>query len=228
MKRFFGTPKRAAVSAVCITILVFLVTGIVFIAVFTRGVISGGREITLERAKEIALADAGLTETDAVFSKTKQEVERGISVYQIEFYAGNTEYEYEINGKGGTIYSKSKESFIHPREETVVENYSDTVQDNQDTFSQKNDSSQTEGSAAQGGSAANYTGDEIEVDKAKAIAAEHAGFSASEVQFSKVKLEKEHGSIIYEIEFYKDAMEYEYEINAVTGDIIEFDSEWND
>ena len=41
-------------------------------------------------------------------------------------------------------------------------------------------------------------------------------------------MEKEHGSTIYEIEFYKDGMEYEYKINAGTGEILEFDSEWDD
>ncbi len=119
MKRLFATPARAAISAVCITVFVFLAAGVIFIAAVTRGIISGGREITLERAKEIALSDAGLTESDAVFTKTKQEMERGISVYEIEFYAGNTEYEYEINGKAGTIYSKSKESFTSSSDEIL-------------------------------------------------------------------------------------------------------------
>ena len=31
--------------------------------------------------------------------------------------------------------------------------------------------------------------------------------------------------MVYEIEFYKGRVEYEYEINALTGDIIEFDTE---
>ncbi|MCM1256221.1 MAG: PepSY domain-containing protein [Roseburia sp.] len=71
-------------------------------------------------------------------------------------------------------------------------------------------------------------GSDIGVDKAKSIAAEHAGFSVSDVIFSKAKLEKDHGNMTYEIEFYKGGMEYEYEINAQTGEILEFDSEWDD
>lgn len=68
---------------------------------------------------------------------------------------------------------------------------------------------------------------EIEVEEAKNIAADHAGFSVSDVSFSKTKLEREHGMMVYEIEFYKDGMEYEYEINAETGEIIksEFDKD---
>ncbi len=69
---------------------------------------------------------------------------------------------------------------------------------------------------------------DIDMDEVKNIAASHAGFSVSEVVFSKVKMEKEHRRMVYEIEFYKDGMEYEYEIDAKTGDIIEYNSEWDD
>lgn len=62
--------------------------------------------------------------------------------------------------------------------------------------------------------------DYITEDKAKAIAVEHAGFSASDVEFSKVKLDYEDGQRVYEIEFYKDGREYEYEINALSGKIV--------
>lgn len=66
---------------------------------------------------------------------------------------------------------------------------------------------------------------DMEVEEAKAIAAGHAGFSVSDVSFSKAKLEKEHRMMVYEIEFYKDGMEYEYEINAETGEIIKYEEE---
>ena len=107
----------------------------------------------------------------------------------------------------------------------------DTEENSQQTNSREQGAGQTEDTKTQSieeGNQAGNTGTEIELDRAQAIAAEHAGFTVSEVQFSKTKLEKEHGGAIYEIEFYKDGMEYEYEIDAVTGDIIEFDSEWDD
>ena len=40
-----------------------------------------------------------------------------------------------------------------------------------------------------------------------------------------MKLEKEDGMVIYEIEFYRNGIEYEYEINAITGEILKYDSE---
>lgn len=72
------------------------------------------------------------------------------------------------------------------------------------------------------------SGSDIGVDKAKSIAAGHAGFSLDDVVFSKAKFEKDRGSMTYEIEFYKDGMEYEYEIDASTGEILEFDTELDD
>lgn len=69
---------------------------------------------------------------------------------------------------------------------------------------------------------------DMEVEEAKTIAVGHAGFSVSDVSFSKTKLEKEHGTMVYEIEFYKDGMEYEYEINAETGEIIKSEVDRDD
>lgn len=69
---------------------------------------------------------------------------------------------------------------------------------------------------------------DMEVEEAKAIAAGHAGFSVSDVSFSKAKLEKDHRLMVYEIEFYKDGMEYEYEINAETGEIIKYEVDEDD
>ncbi len=72
--------------------------------------------------------------------------------------------------------------------------------------------------------AAEYIGTE----KAREIALKHAGVSESDVYFSKTKLDRDDGRYEYEIEFYKDRVEYEYSIDAVTGDILEYDSEYDD
>lgn len=65
--------------------------------------------ITLEEAKAAALEDAGFAEADVTVQKTAQEYENGISVYDIEFLAGDAEYDYEINADTGEIYSKKVE-----------------------------------------------------------------------------------------------------------------------
>lgn len=61
----------------------------------------------------------------------------------------------------------------------------------------------------------------ILVDEAKKEALHRAGLSADEVTFVKSKLEHNDSKIIYEIEFVKDAIEFEYKIDAITGEILE-------
>ena len=110
MNKFFGTPKRAAISSVCITILALFAAGAVFTAIYIARISFSGKEITLEKAKEIALADAGLTDSEVVFAKTKQEMERGILVYEIEFYVDGIEYSFEIDALSGKVLEAEMEN----------------------------------------------------------------------------------------------------------------------
>ena len=64
-------------------------------------------EISVERAKQIALSHAGVG--SARFKKAKLDYENGVRVYEIEFKAGNLEYEYDINVSNGAIVSSSVE-----------------------------------------------------------------------------------------------------------------------
>lgn len=61
----------------------------------------------------------------------------------------------------------------------------------------------------------------IGVDQAKRIALSKAGLSASGVSFTKAKLENDDGARVYEIEFRCGGTEYEFEIDAVTGAVLE-------
>lgn len=66
------------------------------------------------------------------------------------------------------------------------------------------------------------------MDKAKSIALNKAGLSASEVTFTKAKLDRDDGVVEYEIEFYKGKTEYEVTINATTGAIIDYEVDVDD
>lgn len=67
-------------------------------------------EMTLEQAKEIALADAGITEADASHLRGRLDYDDGKKIYDVEFYAGDTEYDYEILADSGEIYEKNLET----------------------------------------------------------------------------------------------------------------------
>lgn len=69
-------------------------------------------------------------------------------------------------------------------------------------------------------------GSEITEEEAKNLALTHAGLAATEVTFVKSKLDLDDGRKVYDVEFYtQDFKEYDYEINAETGEIVEFDSD---
>ena len=151
-----------------------------------------GQVDTMDSAKAIALADAGLTEEEVTFTKEKLDWDDGVAVYNIDFHTSDMEYEYEINAATGVIMDRSQEVFRNPGNQT--------------------------------GNADSLIGE----DRAKEIAVDHAGFSVTEVFFTKIKLEEEHGRMEYEIEFYKDRIEYEFTIDASDGTILEYESEYDD
>lgn len=63
----------------------------------------------------------------------------------------------------------------------------------------------------------------ISMDMAKSITLKDAGLRPSFVTFEKALLKKDNGKIIYEIEFFTSAYEYEYEVDAYTGAILSKD-----
>ncbi len=65
--------------------------------------------ITASRAKEIAPEHAKLTGKNVSFIKVEKDFDDGTEQYEIEFYFGGYEYEYEINAKTGAIISHEKE-----------------------------------------------------------------------------------------------------------------------
>lgn len=152
-------------------------------------------DIGIEKANEIAISHAGLSSGSVSFVKAKIDTEDGVKVYDIEFYSGNVEYDYEINAATGAIVSFDQD----------IENYEIPTQPAAPT------------QAASSG---------ISVDKAKQIALSHAGVSGA--SFKKVKLDKDDGVRVYEIEFKVGNVEYEYDIDASSGAIISSSSEIDD
>lgn len=67
--------------------------------------------------------------------------------------------------------------------------------------------------------------DRIDLDKAKAIATEAAGVSDAEVRFNSVELDRRNGVEYYEVDFVADGVEYEYDIDALTGQVISYQIE---
>ena len=65
-------------------------------------------------------------------------------------------------------------------------------------------------------------------DKALEIAYSDAGVNSSDVTRCKVEMDYDDGVMVYEVEFIHNNREYDYEINATNGTIIERDREYDD
>ena len=59
--------------------------------------------ITLEKAEEIALAQADVDAKDAVFEDKEFDHDDGAPVFELEFMAGGIEYEYDIHAVSGKV-----------------------------------------------------------------------------------------------------------------------------
>gem|GEM_PF-164789 len=198
-KRLFSimdiSQKRKGLAAACLVAVttVTLLAGSVF-AVATAS--NTEQYIGEEKAKSIAFTHAGLTESQVTFIKAHLERDDGRMIYDVDFYSGNVEYDYEIDAVNGAILEFDRD----------IENYS--IPNN---------------SAAQNTTSTQSTPQYISVSKAKSIALTHAGLTESQVTFIKTHLERDDGRTIYDVEFYGDNVEYDYEIDAVDGAILEFD-----
>lgn len=65
----------------------------------------------------------------------------------------------------------------------------------------------------------------ISVDDARAAAYAHAGVSTSDVVYVETDFDSEHGVMVYEVEFYAGNVEYEYDINAQTGEVVKYEQQ---
>lgn len=145
-------------------------------------------------AKEAALADAGVKESDTSYMNCYVDYDDGRArYYKAEFFVGNTEYEYEIDLYSGAVLEKSMDTH----------------------YSHHNNS----GMAGSG----SYIGE----DAAWAAALGHAGLKEAEVSKKKIKLDEDDGVMVYEVEFDKGRTEYDYEIHAVTGEVLQAETDMN-
>lgn len=73
------------------------------------------------------------------------------------------------------------------------------------------------------------TDSHIGLEKAKSLALSRAGLTASQVTFKKASLDWDDGRAVYEIEFISGNLEHEFEIDALTGSVLDYDrdSRWD-
>lgn len=71
-------------------------------------------------------------------------------------------------------------------------------------------------------------GNLIDADQAKAAAFNHAGVKASDANTIKCELDRDDGTVHYDVDFKAGGYEYDYEIDAATGKILKSEKERDD
>ena len=156
-------------------------------------------QITVDEAKNAALANAGLQESDVVYKKAQLETDDGVLKYDIDFYAGDNEYNFDIDAATGAVL----------KAETEIMDAEDIAE--RDALL---------GTTASTATRADSEG--ITEDRALDIALNHAG------SFVNKDFDDDRGVTTYDVEFHVGAQEYNYDIDITTGEIYEFDSEMDD
>lgn len=167
--------------------------------------------IGIDAAQEIALNNAGVPHGNAYIVKMETYDYQDVMIYDVIFICDNVKYCYKINANTGNVMSCSNYSIHHGGSHHQYGQTNGTGNDGVGNG--------TTGNGA--GTAGNYIG----TDAAQNVALNHAGATIDAVYKFDIKLDRENGRMVYEVEFAYNGMEYEYEIDAYTGDIIWWESE---
>ncbi len=181
--------------------------------VAAQGQASDKAYIGRDKAKEIALADAGVSEADAKQMKVEMDYERGVMVYDVEFKSGGIEYDYDVNAVSGEIVKKDIEADDDYRQSS---SQSAPVQNNNSTSAPAQENS------------GDSQGIDKVMEKVKAAVLEKAGVNEADVYEYESKLENENGEDYYEVEFKADGYEYDYKLHAKSGEFVKTEKEVDD
>ena len=175
-------------------------------------------DIGKDRAAEIALADADLTEADVSRLRVTKDRDDGQTIYEVKFTNETTEYEYEILASNGDILSADYD-----------ESHSQSSQGQQDKTPQEQtgQQAQADGQKQAGQQAQDdrhlQADVQLTLEEASALALERVP-GASEKDL-KIELDYDDAYYRYEGDIIYEQKEYEFEIDANTGDFLEWKEE---
>ena len=226
MKNLFSTPKRTVISIAVMAAALGVVGAGTALGV---RIAARSNSIGSASAEQIALADAGAEVAEARFQETEFSYEDGQFVYEVEFFTDLGEYEYTIAADDGDILwrewdlndtAQAAAASISSTTVTAITDAAEETTATTTTTAAENITTATTTVAAENSAAATTTAAaQISLDDAKTIALADADVANSDVTFTKEKLDRENGTWYYDLEFYTTDTEYDYEINAETGEI---------
>lgn len=226
---------KNTVSRITIGVLsaLLLIGAIVAGTAYAGAIVKRNDLIDEQTAEEFAFLDAGVESDDISEIYTKLEYDHGQYEYDIKFNIGDVGYEYEIRARDGSVLSKEIENNAAESNKNIsqpddrVSQHEATDTDLPDQVLEQTTDKTTDINPTETAASKTQQNNCISLDQAKKTALDHAGLTENEVKFSSAKLENDDGIYEYEIEFYQGQAEYEYEIDAVTGEIINSETDYD-
>lgn len=164
-------------------------------------------QLSAEEATAIALAHANLRQEEVTRLRARLERDDGIQHWDVEFRSDTHSFDYEIHAETGIILN-------HDR---------DRLRENpQPTTPPVAEPAPTEPTPTEPAPMG------LTQEEALTIALAHAGLTQEEATRIQVERDWENRIWVYEIEFRVGQTEYQYEIHAETGEILEWDKELDD
>ena len=165
--------------------------------------------ISKDDVKDIIAANMNANVNDLYFEDIDFDFDKG--VYEVEVYYHNDAYEYKIDARTSTEGGR----IIY----TDFKYFTNGITDDNNSNNSNNNSN----NSSTNGSTNNATTASIPLDEAKNIALTHANLTEDAVSLLRTEQEYENGVLVYEIDFTSGDYEYDYKINANTGEIISYD-----
>lgn len=217
--------------------------------------------IGIDAAQEAALAEAGISASDADFSVSGLDSRDGTFFYEVRFSSGDKEYEYAVDALTGVVIEEvikplDGEGNSEASKEVSEEAANETVSRAEVAEGQEGSPASGKADAEGGTSAAaqdqsesvpaitrdpssserGYIGlsgsnrpsweGSLNEEEAKQIALSDAKVSEDDIAFILVEKDWDDGIATYDVEFVtNDLSEYDYEIDAVSGEIIAMDQD---
>ena len=233
-----------------------MVAAVLLTAGVLAGCGSGSQsDIGQDQAQSIALEDVGVSESDVSRLKVSKERDDGMLQYDVQFDVEGKEYSYEINGENGEILSSEVENVSGTVQSSTssqntnaadstgnagtTDNSAGTTDSSAAASTTDNSAaaSTTDNSAAAGssantgnnGAASNNTQNAANVAVSDADARQAAlervpGATDADI---RMELEFDDGYYIYEGDIIYQQVEYEFEIDAQTGNFLKWSEDRN-
>lgn len=192
-----------------------------------------------DEVKASVFEHAKVKESDVRELEIEFDYEYGKMVYEVEFSCGEYEYDYSVDAETGEILHSHREydddyvAVEETKEAASSEATNKTTEEEKSTSSTSSSNKTTSNKSTSNTTSENKSTSSSETTdigeaKAKSIALDHAGYKESKVSGLKVEREYDDGQLEYHVEFRVGNKEYDYEISAKSGKILDYDVDVDD